>query len=89
MEASLPGRLSGLSEETPLRRLLAGLDAIKVQYDREREGGRHVIRAQYNQAAAAVARCDPARPAQSGTNHLAITGGECHSSRVFQVVNGY
>lgn len=43
---------------------------------RERE--RHVRRAQYNQAAAAVARCDPARPAPglAGTNHFTINGGE-------------
>ena len=45
-------------EETPL---LDSLDAIKVQYEKER--GRHVRRAQYNQAAATVARCDPAQPA--------------------------
>lgn len=38
----------------PLRPLQDGLDAIKVQYERER--GRHAGRAQYNQAA--VARCE-------------------------------
>lgn len=43
-----------MPEETPLCPLRDGLDAIKVQYERER--GRRAGRAQYNQAP--VAGCE-------------------------------
>ena len=75
-------------EETPLHWLLDGLGAIKVQYKRKKSG-RNVRRAQNNQTAAAVARCDPTWSALGlAQTAWPLMTGECRSCRVFQVVKG-
>lgn len=57
-------------EETLLYQLLVGLDAIRVENERQK-GGRNVRNAQFNQTVAALARCDRAR-FRSGTSCFAI-----------------